>query len=518
MRIIFLGISALFYTTCFSQTPNIAFDTARAMLERSEVSQALPYFETVMGKGDEALKRTTINYLTEQWVNGRSLIAVSKSANSYGNLLANYMSATFKGKESTMNAADHYTAGLVFYALAYSGALGELRKAIYQLDAAAKGGHTDALYYLARVGELMKNQEPSIQWEEIIDLYTRASVAKKTPQPLIEFGNSKLDDLRWKYKKAADLDTSLNIFFVCLRNVMKALPDSFHVAVNSFWEKSFSFSREGQDTSTSNPIKIYFAYVTVPSNSSARKGLAWHRLYEYFYDNTSKNDTVRGKIMSELKSYYNNDRELLADIADFINTATPNDAGFALSINSKWLTFFSPMQVSNPESFFRAAAKTEQNYLAFLEKNAPASRFTSPIAQGYRERFNILYNLISNKKVGAKNRYTLGDGSLTNMRLIDKLSALPDIRNSSAIKYVYADMAVLNNLNSIVGSGAIPAGFNELPNVYGNWSAADKKGYDTQHINLLLKTVQELAIFLNQNESEKVQKTIKQVLTLIKTN
>lgn len=532
MRIILMGISILLYTACFSQTTKITFDTARAMLNRGAVEEAIPYFQKVMAEGDEALKRTTINYLTTEWVNGKCPIAVSKSVSSYGKLLNDYMRATFAGKESTMNTADHYTAGLIFWAFAYSGALAELDRAIYQLETAARGGNSEAIFYLARVVNQKKKNNPEIQWLDVINLYTQASIALKTPQPLIELGNSSLNDVRWHYKKAADLDTAREVFITCLYNVMQTMPDSFHIAVNSFWESGFS--RGNQDTAISNLIKTYFARVTVPSNSPVRKGLAWHHLYEYFYDNTPPNDTIRGKIMNKLKSYYNNDRELLAVIADFLNTSQPNE-GFALSINSKWLSFFSPMQVSNPESFFSAVAKTEQDYLAFLEKNAPASRFINQIAQGSRKRLDILFDFIFRKKMDEKYWYALGyNASSISVRNIEKLSAFPDIRNSSAIKYVYADMAVLNNISFYLSTkGGIPIQFNELPNVYSNWSAADKKGYDIQYIKFLLEKVQQSVNLrisgnslaeaagqatLDLNDYDKAQKTINQISILFKTN
>ncbi|MCF6403102.1 hypothetical protein L3C95_09470 [Chitinophaga filiformis] len=500
------------------------------MLDRENVEQAISYFQTVMDQGDEALKRKTINYITETWVSANSPIALSKSRLSYAKFLSDYMNATFKGKESTMNADDHYTAGLIFWSFAYSGALNQTSRAISQLNAAARGGNTDAVLYLAAAVKQMKNQDPGIQWGDIIDLYTQAAIVKKTPQPLISLGNSKLADLKWstfnKFKTAADLDTARNIFLASLNNVMQAVPDSFHVAVNSFWERSFSGSTP--DTAVTNLIKIYFAQVTVPSSSPARKGFAWHRLYEYFYEAMPEKNTTRPAIMKELKAYYNNDRELLAVIADFLNTAQPGEMGFALSIDSKWLTAFSPMQVNDPESFFSAAAMTDQDYLAFLEKNQPASRFTKQIAQGYRKRFNQLFDIATSKIINDKYKMALAEvGSSANMRLIETLAAYPDISGNSAIKYVYADMAVLNNLSSYVSlGGGIPMRFDELGKVYNKWSAADKKGYNRQYIDFLLEKVQELVTSrksvnslaqatgkstLDFNDYDKAQKTIDQI-------
>jgi hypothetical protein len=534
MRIFLLAICGMFCNVCLAQTPENAFDTASAMLNRKEVEQAIPYFQIVMDQGDEALKRKTINYIAETWVSAESPIALSQSKLSYGKLLSDYMNATFKGKESTMNAGDHYTSGLIFWSFAYSGAVKQTSRAIYQLNAAVRAGNTDAVYYLAAAVKQMKSQDPGIQWGDIINLYTQAAVVKKSPQPLISLGNSKLGDLKWsvfdKSKTAADLDTAREVFLMSLNNVMQAIPDSFHIAINSFWKRSFG--DDTQDTVVSNLIKTYFARVNVPSSSPARKGLAWHRLYEYFYDATPEKNTNRPAIMKALKDYYNNDRELLTVIADFLNTAQPNEAGFALSIDSKWLTFFSPMQVNDPESFFSAAARTEQDYLAFLAKNPPASRFTKQIAQGYRKRFNLLFDIAISKNINEKYKYALVDvGSSLNMHLIEKLSAFPDVSGSSAVKYVYADMAALNNLSSYASlGGGIPIKFDELRKVYSNWSAADKKGYNRQYIDFLLKQMQELVNSgksLNSlaqatgkstsdlNDYDKAQKTINQIIAAL---
>lgn len=534
MRFFLLAICALCCNVCLAQTPKSAFDTARAMMQRKDIAQAVPYFQTVMASGDEALKREAINYISETWVSGKVSISLSKSATSYGRLLSDYMGATFSGKESTMNAADHYTAGLIFWSFAYSGASDKLGRAINQLNAAASAGVTDAIFYLAEAVKQMKNVNPAVQWGDIINLYTQAAVARKSPEPLIGLGNAKLGDLMWsnfgKAPKPADIDTAKDVFLMCLYNVMYAMPDSFHIAIDRFWSRSFGM--DNQDTAVTNLIKTYFSRVAVPANSPARKGLAWHRLYEYFYDATPKNDSMRGSIMNTLRTYYNNDRELLAVITEFLDTVTSNDAGYALSIDSKWLTFFPPIQVNDPERFFSVAAMTEQNYLAFLEKNAPANRFTKQIEQGYRSRFNILFDIISGDKVAAEYRYALGDfGSLRNMQLMEKLSAFPDIRNSSAIKYVYADMAILNNLSSYASSGGgIPIRFDELPKVYSKWSAADKKGYNKQYIKFLLKQVQTLVnsrqninslaqaagkSTLDLNDYNKTQKTIDQIAAVL---
>ncbi|WP_147320075.1 hypothetical protein [Chitinophaga silvisoli] len=531
MRIVMLIACILCCHLSFSQSPEIAFDTAKAMLERRDVASALPYFQTVMAQGNERLQRKTINYIAETWVTDISPIALHKLNSSYGKLLSDYMNATFRGKESTMNAGDHYTAGLIFWSFAFSGLNTNTSKAIYQFKTAFDAGYTQAVVYLAAATKQMKNQDPSVQWAQIIKLYSLASIVQNSPLPLIRLANSQVAGMQRGFSdspdKAAQKDTARDVFFKCLDNIIKEMPDSFHLAVNTFWERGFQF--DTQDTMVTNLMKNYFTRVNIPATSPARKGLAWHRLYEYFYDATTEKQKEGSPIINNLKKYYNNDRQLLTDIADFLHSAEPNKVGFALGINSKWLSAFSPMQVDSPDRFFAAAAMTEQDFLGFLAKNEPAGRFTGAIAAGYHRRFDILFDIASTNEIESKYRYAIVDVTSTqNMRLIEKLAAYPEISNSSAVKYTYADMAVLNNLASYASNGGgIPISFNELPNVYRKWTQADKQGYERQYVDFLLKKVQELVNTgkstnslalatgkqsLDLNDYDKAQKTINEVV------
>ncbi|UYQ94950.1 hypothetical protein MKQ68_07565 [Chitinophaga horti] len=535
MRMHLLAFFVICSHALSAQTTQPAYDSARAILDRGELEKAIPYFETVMTNGDEALKRKTINYLTETWVGGKHAISLSKSVKSYGKLLSDYMSATFAGKESTMNAADHYTAGMIFWSFAYAGSKGATTKAVTQLNMAAQKGYSGAVIHLAAAVRQLKNQDPSIQWGDIINLYTQAAAIQKSPQPLIDLANSKVADLVWgsfdKKQTAAQRDTIKDVFFMSLYNITQVIPDSFHVAVAWFWERSMGTAI--QDTMVSNLMKDYFARAPLPQGSPARKGQAWHHLYEYFYDPTPKNMTVRTEIMNKLKEFYNNEQELLGVISEFVVTAKTNDIGYGMSYDSKWLTFFTPALVDQPERLFTAAAMTDQDFLPFLEKNQPASRFSKPIADGYRKRFDRLFEIAGGKNIDAKYQFALAEvGSAANMRLIEKLAAYPEICKSSAIKQAYADLAVLKNLASYGSTGAnIPIDFTELPKVYENWSAADKKSYNRQYVNLLLKYIQEVIssgrnvnslasatgkVTLDFNDYDKAQKAITQISAALK--
>ncbi|MDP3129308.1 MAG: hypothetical protein Q8M81_12495 [Sediminibacterium sp.] len=536
MKHFVLAMAILFTVPLFSQSTLVSLDTARAMLSRNEAEKALPVFQQLMTGTDAATQRAIVNELTELWVNGKGGIALSKANLGYGKLLSDYMNAALVTKGNNMSAADHYTAGMIFWAFGYSGASNQVQKAVNQLDAAARGGNTDALFYLAEAVRTLKNKVPVISWGDILGLYTRASEEKKTPRPLITLGNTKLSELSLSYmrngKTAADLDTAKNVFWMSLNNLAQTVPDSFHVAVNYFWGRAFGFDK--QDTTVSNLMSAYFSKVAIPVTSPAKKGVAWHYLELFFYDNSPKHDTTRARVMKALKTYYNNDRELLGVISEFLLSAEPNIMGHALSINSKWLSYFTPMQVADPTQFFRAAAATEQDFISFLEKNPSATQYTKDIAQGYRDRFNILFDIISGKTIDPKTSFALGGvASSISKFVIDKLSAFPEIRNSSAIKYAYADMAVLDNLSNYGGSGFIPVGFNQLPAAFANWSVADKQGYKTHYLDYLLKNVQQMVTSgKNTNalaqatgksnpdltDYDKAQATIDKIRMVLKTN
>jgi hypothetical protein len=539
MKHFVLAIALLFSLPSFSQSTQVNFDTAKARLSRRDADKALPVFQELMATADAATKRIVIDYLTEHWVDAsKGGIALSKSVTDYARLVSAYVAATFTGKESGMNANDRYTAGMIYWALAYSGMKGnELKSAINQLGLAAQQGHVNASYYLAEAASTLKTRDPGVSWDDVLDLYTRASMAKKSPRPLIKFGNNRLNAVKWsnssKDKKAADLDTARNLFGASLNNIIEVIPDSFHVAIDYFWSVALQF--DSQDTSLTNLLTSFFIQRPIPPTSPAKKGLAWNYLYQFFYDDGPKNDTLRGRIMNGLKQYYNNDRELLAVITEFLDKAEPNDIGYAKSVNSKWLSYFTPMQVSDPERFFKAAAFTEQDYRSFLEKNAPANRFANAIAQGYRDRFDILFSIATGKVIADEYKFSLSSfASGLSMRVIEKLkTSYPDIYNNSAVKYVYADLAVLDNLCNYARTGQVPVGFDQLPAAFANWSNNDKLGYKRRYIDFFLKQIQTLVntgknnkslsqatgkTNLDLNDYDKAQATIDRIQAALKTN
>src|SRR4051812_1215617 len=98
------------------------------------------------------------------------------------------MNATFRGKKKNMTAADHYTAGLIFWSLGSSGALENIPKALTQFQMAYDGGHKQAIGYLASALAVYKKSDPTVPWSAVLEAYTIAASELKSMKPLTDLG------------------------------------------------------------------------------------------------------------------------------------------------------------------------------------------------------------------------------------------------------------------------------------------------------------------------------------------
>lgn len=492
VKTLFFFLLLLTTATLQAQTLKADFETGKALLIEKKEKEALPYFQKIMAANDEPLKRTMINFVTETWLDGRTNISFSKALVDYMKMVSNYMAATFSGKESGMGANDHYTAGLIFWSLGSHGAGSSTPRAVTQLTAAYQKGNKQALKYLPDAAAWLKKSDPSFLWKDVIEIYTVAAMELNTIKPLTKLGWDNYSDLgNFSKISMAAKDTAREVFLSSLNMTAEALPDSFYKAVDYFWVRTYT-TLGRQDTVLTGLLNRYFSIYPQTQYQQARKGYAWHYLYKYFYENLPLNEVKRKEYMAKLKALYPNDESaLLLVISEFLKENRSNILGLILSADAKWLNTFVPSTISFPNDFFYAASSTGQDFVPFLDKNPNVSVYSSSIVSGFRNRFNILFNIVNDDKEQIKITTAVvriaTDGS---SELISKLLVRNDLKNISSLKHIQADMQILNNLASYKKDLQLPMFFDELPSVFKNWSAADKSSYDSQYLDLLIETVQ----------------------------
>ncbi|MGZ5246423.1 MAG: hypothetical protein ACXWV5_05175 [Flavitalea sp.] len=498
---ILLFIIFLFTTAPLkAQTLKVEFETGKSLLlAKNKEKEALPYFQKIMAANDELLKRTMINFVNETWLDSLGKITFSSAFKDYMLLISQYMSATFSGKESGMNANDHYTAGLIFWSFAANGLISETPKAVSQLMAAYQKGNKQALKYLPDAFASLKKADASVPWADVIEIHGIAASELNTIKPLTKLGWSNYSDLgNFSKLSKAEKDTARDVVLASLDMAAQALPDSFYKAVDYFWLRTYTtFGR--QDTVLTGLLNKFFSGTNASQVQQVRKGVAWHYLYKYFYENRPRSLEAREELMTKMKALYPNDeRALLLVISEFLKEQRTNTMGFMLSADAKWLNSFGPEKLSSPEMFFYATALTEQNFIPFLDKNPNVSAYTSSIVSGFKTRFHYLFTILNDDKENIKITTAVvsiaTDGS---SEIISKLLLRNGLQNVSSLKHIMADMQVLKNLAHYKRDLQLPMFINELPSVFNNWSKSDKNSYDSQYLKLLIELVQK-----NINESK----------------
>ena len=500
MRITLFCVFMLTAFTLQAQTLKADFESGKALLLAKKEKEALPYFQKIMAANDEPLKRTMINFVTETWLDQGTTIAFSKALKDYVLLVNQYMGATFSGKESGMNANDHYTAGLIFWSLASNGMNSETRRAVTQLNAAFQKGNKQALKYLPNAAAWLKKRDASVPWASVIEIHGIAASELNTIKPLTELGWSNYSDLgNFSKLSKAEKDTAKEVVLASLSMAAQALPDSFYKVVDYFWLRTYSFFDGRQDTVLTGLLNKFFSGINTSQVQQARKGVAWHYLYKYFYENRPRSNEMRQELMTKMKVLYPNDESaLLLVISEFLKEPRSNTIGLMLSADAKWLNSFKPATLPFPEKFFYAAALTEQNFILFLDKNPNVSPNTASIVSGFRMRFLNLFSILNDNKEDRKiTTATVNVATNGSSELISKLLERNDLKNVSSLKHLQADMQILQNLSRYMRDLQLPMFFDELPLVFKNWSKADKSSYDSQYLKLLIVEVQQ-----NINESK----------------
>jgi hypothetical protein len=486
--------------TLQAQTLKVDFETGKALLlARNKEKEALPYFQKIMAANDEPLKRTMINFVTETWLDSTGKISFSSALKDYFAFVHKYIETTFSGKESGMNANDHYTAGIIYWTLAAHGLNSEARRAVVQLMASYQKGNKQALKYLPDAFASLKRRDASVAWADVIEIHGIAASELNTIKPLTKLGWSNYSDLgNFSTLSKAEKDTAKDVVQASINMVAQALPDSFYKAVDYFWIRSYTVLGR-QDTVLTGIINNFFTNTDPSQVQPVRKGVAWHYLYKYFYENRPKNLEIRKDLMAKMKALYANDEgALLLVISEFLKEPRSNTMGLMLSADTKWLDNFRPAAISNPDMFFYAAALTGQDVIPFLDKNPNANAYSASIVKGFRMRFNNLFGILNDKKEDTKLATAVvslaTDGS---SNAISKLLERNELTNVASLKQIKADMEVLENLSRYKKHLQLPMFFDELPLAFKNWSTADKRSYDSQYLKLLIELVQQ-----NINESK----------------
>lgn len=504
-----------------AQTLQADFETGKALLQAKKEKESLPYFQKIMSSTDEPLKRTMINYVTETWLGYASVISFSSALKDYMLLANKYMAATFAGKEKSMNANDHYTAGLIFWSLASNGMSSENLRAVVQLMAAYQKGNKQALNYLPNAMASLKRNDPSVLWSDVLEIHGIAASELNTTKPLTKLGWDNYSDLN-SFSKLSKLqkDTAKEMVLASIDMTAQALPDSFYKVVDYFWLRTYTVLGR-QDTVLTGLLNKFFLSTDPAKVMPVRKGVAWHYLYKYFYENLPRNNDVRQELITKMKALYPGDESaLLLVISEFLEQPRSNVLGLILSADAKWLNSFTPAAVAFTDKFFYAAALTEQNFIPFLDKNSSASPTTaSSIASGFRMRLVNLFGILNDNKEDSK--ITIATANIftsSAAELISKLLERNDMKNVAALKHVRADMKIIENLSRYKKDLQLPMFFDEVSKMFKNWSSADKSSYDSKYLKLLIQTLQPTITEgkqsnnpLDLNDYNKAQKTLNEL-------
>lgn len=466
-------------------------NTAGRLLLNKKYKEALPVFQNIMAGSDEALKRRAIDFLTDVWVNNTNEVYMTLSGEvvPYAKLLQDYMNATFAGKESGMNTADHFTAGMVFWALGSAGIKSDVIRALSQFEMAYKGGNKNAALYFAQAYASFKRENPSIPWSEILNAYARGVEATHTIEKLKDFGwHHYTNSNGWMAAKTKpERDTSRLLFFETLNIAGEILPDSLYKMVDYYRYRSFNPT--DQDTVLTGHLNGYLANMPaeLKAQPAFRKAIAWNYLYQFFYDLAPKTDEIRAAVMKKIKALYANDDKAVVElISQFLNEANTNAFGYAYGMQSKWLQYFSPVKVNDADAFYRAVAMSDQDITAFGEANGPISDHVRALAEGYQRRLYVLHAIITSGALNERAKSAMGQTATSeNIAVLKKLLAMPALKNNSDLKHIYADMAVLNNFAYALNFGQVPVQIGELPGVFAGWTAADKSSYEAVYFNQL---------------------------------
>jgi hypothetical protein len=253
-----------------------------------------------------------------------------------------------------------------------------------------------------------------------------------------------------------------------------------------------SFLPDHQDTVLVNLVDNFLA--AAANAPQTRKSIAWTYLYKFFYDLTPKTDEIRNELMKKIKALYaNDDKQVMDLVVAFINETDVNAIGYAMSLNSKWLGYFTPMKMGNARKFYYAAAVSDVDFTSFIPVNEPVTDYLTSIVNGYEDKIRIFNEIITTGALNKNAKVALGQvGTSINMAILQKLLALPALSNNSRLKYVYADMAVLNNYAVAINKALVPVQIDELANVFSGWTAAEKKGYDAKILTKLLVVLQKI--------------------------
>lgn len=491
-----LTVFCLCMCTAFAlqaQTLLADFETGKALLQGKKEKEALPYFQKIMASTDEPLKRTTINHILETSLGYASVISFSSSLKNYLILGNQYMAATFSGKEKGMNANDHYTAGLIFWSMASHGATSENRRAVVQLMAAYQKGNKQALNYLPDAMASLKRNDATVTWTDVLQIHGEAAIALNSIKPITKLGWSNYSDLSSFSKlSTAQKDTAKQILVATLEMAAQALPDSFYKVVDYYWLRTYN-TLGRQDTLLTGLLNRFFIGTDPAQAKQVRKGVAWHYLYKYFYENLPRNNDVRQGLITKMKALYPAEESaLLLVISEFLKEARGNTYGMMLSSDAKWLNSFAPVAISFPDKFFYAAAFTDQDFISFLDKNPNASAPTAAsIASGFRMRLLNLFGILNDNKENLKvTTSTVNLATNNAAETISKLLERNEMKNVTALKHVWADMKILENLSRYMKDMQLPMFLDEVPAAFKNWSGTDKSSYDSKYLKLLIETIQ----------------------------
>jgi hypothetical protein len=187
-----------------------------------------------------------------------------------------------------------------------------------------------------------------------------------------------------------------------------------------------------------------------------------------------------------------------------------NEAGYVMSLNSKWLRFFSPMKVSDPHKFYYAAAFSETDFTSFISANGPITDYIPSIIKGYEDRIFILSRIITAGALNEKAKSSLGQfGTSINMDILKKLLTMPAFSNNSRLKHAYADMVVLNNFAAAYNNVQVPVQIDELPAAFNGWTAADKQSYNKKYFNDLMTILGKISkMAISDLDYSRLQKTV----------
>ncbi|MDB5252031.1 MAG: hypothetical protein JWP27_1200 [Flaviaesturariibacter sp.] len=494
MRLYFLATLLALTLVSTAQTDKASFDSVRSLLTARKAVDALPYLKKVMASSDEELKQQASVFVSENWTSVNGGIALSGKTKEFATIAINYLNATFPGK-SQLSARDQYTIGMIHWALAYSGVSASLQKSLSYLSAAMKQGYPNAAYYMAQAATMLKQQQPAVPWNDVFDLYIRASLERKSPEPLLELADRNLHEYTTTFGKQDPTvkDTARQVFLTCLETVKNVMPDSFYLAVDRYWGQAMTFDQQDDQVIG---LLDYFLRATQHTDAPGfRKGLAWHYLYRYFFDNNgSKAPEARAPIMDTIRTIYGrNDAGLLPVISAFLLRARPNTLGRALSIRSNWLASFKPVTVTDRQSFFQAAASTEQNFIPFMALNQPVSDYTSAVDRGFRRRLDNLLDIAADKEIfSAQIAAVIRYGASLNKDLLKKLASMPGFANDAQMKYNLADFAALEAYVELMVENHVPLDLESLPSLFSGWTGTERKNYNPQYLDMFVEALDKM--------------------------